>query len=68
MEGGNTRGKDRGKDKGARHDAISTPGGHQTLPKRVGKLPVTEISDEDYRSFCWPCYNLEEAGEGQPGE
>ena len=22
-------------------------------------LPVVEINDEDYRSFCWPCYALE---------
>jgi hypothetical protein len=42
----------------------------------VGRLPgegrkaasVTEISDKDYRSFCWPCYALEETGDGRPGE
>ena len=22
-------------------------------------LPVVEINDEDYRSFCWPCYALD---------
>ena len=24
-------------------------------------LPITEISDKDYRSFCWPCHEFEEA-------
>ena len=24
-------------------------------PALVGAEPITEISDEDYRSFCWPC-------------
>lgn len=30
--------------------------------------PIIEISDKDYRSFCWPCYALEEAGDGKPGD
>ena len=31
-------------------------------------VPVTEISDKDYRSFCWPCNALEETGDGKPDE
>jgi hypothetical protein len=31
-------------------------------------LPVTEISDKDYRSFCWPCNALEEESDGEPDE
>ena len=23
---------------------------------------IIEISDSDYRSFCWPCHSLEEIG------
>jgi hypothetical protein len=26
-------------------------------------LPIIEISDKDYRSFCWPCHALEEPGD-----
>lgn len=26
-------------------------------------LPIIEISDKDYRSFCWPCHALEETGD-----
>ena len=29
---------------------------------------IIEISDKDYRSFCWPCNALEETGDGQPAE
>ena len=28
-------------------------------------LPLIEISDKDYRSFCWPCHALEETGDCQ---
>jgi len=28
-----------------------------------GSLPIIEISDKDYRSFCWPCHALEETGD-----
>jgi hypothetical protein len=29
----------------------------------VGEMPpVIEVSDRDYRSFCFPCHALEEAG------
>lgn len=31
-------------------------------------MPIIEISDKDYRSFCWPCYALEETGDGKPGD
>lgn len=33
------------------------------LDQRYGSLPIIEISDKDYRSFCWPCHALEEAGD-----
>ncbi len=29
---------------------------------------ITEISDEDYRSFCYPCYALEEALDRKRGK
>jgi hypothetical protein len=29
---------------------------------------ITEISDEDYRSFCYPCYALEEAPDRKRGK
>lgn len=28
---------------------------------------VIEVSDEDYRSFCFPCHALEEADDGNDG-
>jgi hypothetical protein len=30
-------------------------------------LPSFEISDKDYRSFCWPCHALEETGDCKSG-
>lgn len=30
----------------------------------VDWLAVTEISDDDYRSFCWPCHDLDEPVSG----
>lgn len=31
--------------------------------RAVGEMPpVIEVSDRDYRSFCFPCHALEEAG------
>jgi len=36
------------------------------VPDRsIKALSITEISDKDYRSFCWPCYELEETGDGE---
>ncbi len=37
-------------------------GDSQSLPEHehVDWLSVTEISDDDYRSFCLPCHDLEE--------
>jgi hypothetical protein len=40
---------------------------HSQKADRV-TLPIIEISDKDYRSFCWPCYALEEIGDGKPGD
>ena len=33
---------------------------HRMLDARYSAPPITEISDKDYRSFCWPCHALEE--------
>ena len=32
----------------------------ETFEARADWLPVTEVNDEDYRSFCWPCHALDE--------
>ena len=37
------------------------------LDPYTGIAPIIEISDEDYRSFCWPCYALDETGDCKPG-
>lgn len=37
------------------------------LHEQFDTLPLIEISDKDYRSFCWPCHALEEAGDDQSG-
>jgi hypothetical protein len=29
-------------------------------------MPITEISDKDYRSICWPCDALEENSDDKP--
>ena len=29
-------------------------------PASAAAMPVVEVRDEDYRSFCWPCYALED--------
>ena len=33
------------------------------VDERYRSLPIIEISDKDYRSFCWPCHALEETGD-----
>ena len=39
------------------------------VPDRsINALSITEISDKDYRSFCWPCYALDETGDGETGD
>jgi hypothetical protein len=35
----------------------------QVVEQRYRSLPIIEISDKDYRSFCWPCHALEETGD-----
>jgi hypothetical protein len=32
-----------------------------------GAEPILEISDKDYRSFCWPCIALEEGSDCKSG-
>jgi hypothetical protein len=39
----------------------------QVLEELLDALPLIEISDKDYRSFCWPCHALEEMGDCQSG-
>lgn len=38
--------------------------GRVVEPADEARVPVTEISDEDYRSFFMPCEDLEEEGKG----
>ena len=33
------------------------------VDERYKSSPIIEISDKDYRSFCWPCHALEETGD-----
>jgi len=33
------------------------------MDERYRSLSIIEISDKDYRSFCWPCHALEETGD-----
>ena len=40
----------------------------KVLDRSIKALSITEISDKDYRSFCWPCYALEETGDGDTGD
>ena len=37
----------------------------QYMPERFDTLLIIEISDKDYRSFCWPCHALEDTGDYQ---
>ncbi len=50
---------------GACDEALAGGHGHRMLDARYSALPIIEISDKDYRSFCWPCHALEETGDGQ---
>ena len=57
-------GKLSGRDAGGSGDKVSGAGPEglrETFEARADRLPVTEVNDEDYRSFCWPCYDLEDA-------
>lgn len=31
------------------------------IPGKQHKRPTIEISDADYRSFCWPCLELDDS-------
>ncbi len=51
---------------------LETGGYEENLPgtdcqhvvvERYSTRAIIEISDKDYRSFCWPCHALEEAGD-----
>jgi hypothetical protein len=33
--------------------------------EHFNEMPLIEISDKDYRSFCWPCHALEDTGDCQ---
>ena len=52
--------------------ASPEPDGHEVEPSPaaagysyVDWLAMTEISDDDYRSFCWPCHDLDEPDSGE---
>ncbi len=48
-------------------ESLPSADGQHVLDAHLGALPIIEISDKDYRSFCWPCHALEEAGDGKSG-
>jgi hypothetical protein len=50
---------------GAYDEALPGVDCHRMLDERYSALPIIEISDKDYRSFCWPCHALEDTGDGQ---
>ena len=48
------------------HDAVLPGAEYHRMPdERYSALPIVEISDKDYRSFCWPCHALEETSDCQ---
>ena len=51
------------------HYDMGSPGtnGRHVPDEPFDALPLIEISDKDYRSFCWPCHALEELGDCQSG-
>ena len=46
-------------------ECVSCDSAGKVPDRSIKALPITEISDEDYRSFCWPCHSLEETGDGE---
>jgi len=53
---------------------LETGGYEENLPgtdcqhvvvERYSTRAIIEISDKDYRSFCWPCHALEETGDSK---
>jgi len=51
--------------KTAKSDGVMSAGDKPAASAAV--MPVVEVSDEDYRSFCWPCYTLEDDSDCEPG-
>jgi hypothetical protein len=51
----------------AGRDAQDLPGTYErpVHDEHFNALPLIEISDRDYRSFCWPCHALEEMDDCQ---
>ena len=49
-----------------RGEPVAGAGHSAAIDAGVMSLPLIEISDKDYRSFCWPCYDLEENGDCKP--
>ena len=48
------------------YHAVLPGAGCQHVPAEYpAALSIIEISDKDYRSFCWPCHALEETGDCQ---
>lgn len=50
---------------GSSEQNLPGPQERQVQDERFCDLPLLEICDEDYRSFCWPCHALEEPGDCQ---
>lgn len=53
-----------GETEGSKGDGLLS--GVDVWAANLAALPIIEISDKDYRSFCWPCYALEETDDGKP--
>jgi len=49
------------------HDALPVTGRGEARQEAALPPHIIEISDEDYRSFCFPCHALEEAEDGNAG-
>jgi len=61
MEGGS--GSARGSGHAAQgKQACDTSGdkGSGEVPRYAHWVPIVEVCDEDYRSFCWPCHAMDE--------
>lgn len=43
----------------AKTDGVKSGGGEAA--GNAATVPVVEVSDKDYRSFCMPCYTLEDS-------
>ncbi|HEY6131962.1 MAG TPA: hypothetical protein VIV27_08080 [Halioglobus sp.] len=47
-------------------ECVAGPRRSRMLEAGGGTAPIIEISDKDYRSFCLPCYALDDTGDDKP--